>query len=167
MRRILAAIDAINDRIGKAVSFLVIAIVGVMVYEVIARYVFDAPTKWAYETVTFILGAYAILGGAYALRHGAHVNMDILHSRLSPRRRAILDVITSVFFFLFCVVLLWKGSEWAARSIRLSEHTWSPWGPPVYPVKILIPIGAFLLLLQGLSKLIRDLLTAFTGARSE
>ncbi len=167
MRRILATIDKLNDQVGKLVSFLVIAMIGVMVYEVVARYVFNSPTVWAYETVTFLLGAYAILGGAYVLRHGAHVNIDILSARLSPRKRAILDVITSTFFFLFCVVLLWKGAEWAARSVSLSETTWSSWAPPVYPIKILIPVGAFLLLIQGLAKFIRDLLTAITGARPE
>ncbi|UCC61202.1 MAG: TRAP transporter small permease subunit [Dehalococcoidia bacterium] len=167
MRRILRLIDHINDQVGKLISLLVIFMVGIMVYEVVARYVFDSPTIWAYETITFLLAGYAILGGAYVLRHGAHVNMDILYRRLSPRKQAILDLVTSGLFFLFCAVLIWKGSEWASRSIRLSETTTSTWAPVVYPIKMAIPVGAFLLLIQGLAKFIRDLMTAVTGERPE
>ncbi|HEY50024.1 MAG TPA: TRAP transporter small permease subunit [Dehalococcoidia bacterium] len=167
MKRFLAVIDWINDQAGKIVSFLVVFMVGVMVYEVIARYVFDSPTAWAYETVTFLLATYSILGGAYVLRHQGHVNMDILYSRLSLRRRAILDLVTSALFFLLCAVLMWKGIDWAMRSIRLAETTTSTFAAPVYPIKAMIPLGTFLLLIQGLAKFIRDLMTAVTGVKPE
>jgi TRAP-type mannitol/chloroaromatic compound transport system permease small subunit len=167
MKRFLAIIDRVNDQVGKIVSFLVIFMIGVMVYEVVARYIFDSPTIWAYETATFILGTYAILGGAYVLRHQAHVNMDIVYGRLSVRKRAILDLITSGFFFLLCVVLLWKGIDYGWRSVQLSETTTSTFAPPVYPIKMMIPVGAFLILMQGLAKFIRDLMTAITGVKEE
>jgi len=158
-------IDKINDQVGKLISFLVIFMIIVMAYEVIARYFFNSPTIWARETVMFLLGGYALLGGAYVLRHEAHVNMDILYQRLSPKRRAILSLITYLLLFLFLAVLLWKGSEYAWRSIGLHETTDSDWGPPEYIIKTIIPIGAFLLLLQGFAQFIRNMITAITGAK--
>lgn len=163
VRRLLVLIDALSDLSGKATSFLVVAMLGAMCYEVVARYGFDSPTVWSRETAQFLLGGYAILGGAYVLRHGGHVNMDVLYSRLSVRKRAILDVLTSVFFFLFCGVLLWLGAEYAWKSVVIRETTGSPWSPPEYVVKIAIPVGALLILLQGFAKLLRDLRTAVTG----
>ena len=174
MRRFIALlydlaelIDKINDQVGKLVSFLVIFMIIVMTYEVVARYFFNSPTIWARETVMFLLGGYALLGGAYVLRHEAHVSMDILYQRLSQRRRAILDLITYILFFLFCAVLLWKGIDYAWRSISLRETTDSDWGPPEYIVKTIIPVGAFLILLQGLAQFIRNMITAITGEKPE
>jgi TRAP-type mannitol/chloroaromatic compound transport system permease small subunit len=167
MRRLLAFIDAINDRGGKVISFLVVFMIAVMTYEVVARKFFDSPTIWADETIQFLLGGYAILGGGYVLRHAAHVNMDVFYIRMSVRRRAIVDLVTSAFFFLFCAVLLWIGAEQAWKSFSIRETTDSTWAPPEYFVKMAIPVGAFLILLQGLAKFIRDLMTAVTGARPE
>jgi TRAP-type mannitol/chloroaromatic compound transport system permease small subunit len=167
MKRFLNLIDKINDQGGKIISFLVIFMIGAMTYEVIARYIFDSPTIWSRETVQFLLGGYAILGGAYVFRHQGHVNMDILYSRLPPRWRAVADLITSGFFFLFCGVLLWFGAKYAWKSWDLGETTGSTWAPPEYFIKTTIPIGAFLIILQGLAKFIRDLMTVIRGVEYE
>jgi len=167
LKRVLALVDLISDRGGKLISFLVVFMIAAMTYEVIARYAFNAPTIWARETVQFLLGGYALLGGAYVLRHNGHVSMDIVYNRLSTRKRALLDVVTSAFFFLFCGILLWYGAEYAWHAFTLSETTGSTWSPPEFPIKLMIPVGAFLLLLQGLAAFIRNLLTAITGVRPE
>ena len=167
IRRMLAFIDALNDRAGKLVSFLVIFIIAAMIYEVVARYWFNSPTMWARETAMFLLGGYSLLGGAYVLRHKAHVNMDIVYNRLSPRKRAIADLITSLLFFLFCGVLLWWGIDYASHSLSVGETTGSTWNPPEFPIKLMIPVGVFLLLLQGLAKFVRDLITVVTGTERE
>ena len=167
MKRFLSVIDNINDQAGKTISFLVIFVLIVIVIETAARYVFNSPTMWVYETAIFLFAGYDILGGGYVLRHHAHVNMDIIHSRLSPRTKAIVDLITSFFFFLFCGLLLWKGIDFAWRSIEALETTTSAWAPAIYPVKIMIPLGALLILLQGLAKFIRDLTFAISGVKTE
>jgi TRAP-type mannitol/chloroaromatic compound transport system permease small subunit len=167
MKRILAAIDWLNDQGGKIVSFLVVFMIIVMTYEVIARHVFNSPTTWARETVKFLLGGYAILAGAYVLRQNGHVNMDLLYRRLSIRKRAILDLATSTFLFLFAGVLLWYGADYAWSSLTIGETTGSTWNPPEFPIKLAIPIGAFLLLLQGLALFIRNVMTVITGIRPE
>ncbi len=161
--RFLRVIDHISNWSGKIGSFLILFMIAIVVYEVVLRYVFDSPTLWAHETAQFIFGAMTILGGAYALFHGAHVKMDVLYSRFSPRTKAILDLITAFLFFIFCAVLLWTGGEEAWESIALLERSNSQWRPPIYPIKVVVPVAAFLILLQGLAKFIRDLITTATG----
>ncbi len=165
--RLIAAIDWLSDRTGKVVSLLIVFMIGAMAYEVIARYAFDSPTIWARETVQFLLGGYTILGGAYVLRHSGHVNMDILHARLSARRRAMVDVLTATLFVLFCGVLFWYGVDYAWKSISIGETTGSTWNPPEAVVKITIPLGALLVLLQGLSHLVRNLVIVVRGTEPE
>ncbi|MFC1870853.1 TRAP transporter small permease subunit [Chloroflexota bacterium] len=164
MDHALKIIDRISELVGKAASFLVLPLAGVMGYDVIARYVFNAPTIWAHETTTFLFGALSILGIAYTLKVNGHINVDIIHKRFSPRARAIVDIVTSLLFFSFCSVLLWKGFEMAWSSLIVLEFSArTPWEPPIYPIKMTMPIAAFLLLLQGLAKFIRDLTTAIKG----
>jgi len=134
-----------------------------IVYDVVLRYVFNRPTIWSFDLSAYIFGAFFILGGAYTLRHRAHVNMDVIYLRLTPRTRAALDVVTSFLFFLFCGIMLWKGAEVAWHSIQIRETTATLWHPPVYIVRLVVPIGAFLILLQGLAKLIRDLHMVISG----
>lgn len=159
----LSVINKINEWAGKLSSFLIVGLIAAMVWGVMLRYVFDSPVIWADEMSLFLFSGYIMLGGGYALLHEAHVNVPILHDHLRPRTRATVDLITSVLFFCFCGVLLWKGVDMAWSSLQEWEHSFSVWGPPIYPVKLTIPVGAFLLLLQGLAKFIRDLMVIRQG----
>lgn len=162
MKRLIAllrVIDGISERSGKLLSFFLVPMCLVLVYEVIMRYGFNRPTIFAYETSLFIYGAIGMLGGAYVLLHDGHVRMDAVYGRLSLRTRALIDLITVLLFFYFCALLLWQGWEMAYFSLTIKEHTGTPWSPPYYPIKLIIPIAAFLILLQGLVKFIRDLLS--------
>jgi len=166
LKRCLSIIDNISEWSGRVFSFLMLPMIAVMVYDTIARYAFNAPTHWAYETVTFLFAGFGIMGGAYVLLHDGHVRMDIIWSRLSPRGKAIMDLVTSFFFFLFCGVLLWKGAGYAWESLRLRETTTSAFAPPQYVVKMTIPLGALFIILQGIAKFIRDLMTAMNRSIS-
>ena len=115
------------------------------------------------STAQFLFGAGAILGGIYVLRHNAFPRMDVFYSRFSPRGKAILDLITVSLFFAFCGVMLWQGGRIAWDSALLLERSPSQWSPPVYPIKMVIPVAAFLILLQGLARFVRDLITSITG----
>lgn len=152
-----------NDRLGKIVGFFVYPIMLILVYEVVMRYAFNSPTIWAHETSCMLYGAHFVLGGAYALRHDAFVNVEVLYMRFSKRTRAILDLFTWTMFYLYVGALLWKSIPWAWESLSVLEYSESPWGPPIWPVKLTIPIGSFLMLLQGMTKTIRDAFLAFTG----
>ncbi len=169
MERFLGFIDKLNEWVGRIFSILCLFMVAVIMLEVVLRYVFNNPTRWAHETSAMLFGAYFILTGGYLLRHRGHVNMDIFYNRLSLRGRAILDLCSAPFFFIFCGLILWEGGRMALASLLIFENTTSVWGPPWYPLKLTIPLGALLILLQGLAKFIRDLkvLKVANGGRGE
>jgi TRAP-type mannitol/chloroaromatic compound transport system permease small subunit len=167
MKRFLKKIDRISEQSGKAVSFLIVFLVFVILYEISARYLFNSPTIWAHEIAQMVYGAYVILLGAYVLQRKGHVNVDILYNRFRPRTRAIIDLFTWLLFFYFCGLLLLKGGEMAWDSLKILETEPTSFAPPVYPIKMTIPLGALLILLQGLAKFIRDLTFAITGREEE
>ena len=156
-------VDNLNHWQGKIVSFFIYPIMLILVYEVVMRYVFASPTIWAHETSCFLYGAHFILGGAYALRWRAFVKIEILYERFPLRTRAIVDLFTWILFYIFCGVLLWKSAPWAWASVRVLEYSQSTWGPPIWPIKLTIPLAAVLILLQGLTKTTKDFYTAITG----
>ena len=158
--RILHIVDSISEWSGKIVSFGIWPLMLMIVYDVMARYIFRAPTHWAGEAATLIFGVCWVTAGAYALLQGSHVKMEVFYARLSLRKRAILDVITAPLFFAFIGTVMWQGARFALISIGNLETSPSLWAPPIYPIKVFIPLGAFLLLLQGVAKLIRDLKVA-------
>ena len=157
----LSIIDTVNDRVAILLSYFLFFFFVLLLVEVVLRYFFNSPTVWANELAQMLFGAYAILAGGYILRIGGHVNVDILYSRLSRKSRAALDIVTSLLFFLFCGMLLIYGGSLAWDSLSRFEHSQSAWNPPLYPAKLMIPLAAFLLMLQGLAKLIRDILILF------
>ncbi len=167
MNSLLNLIDNISNWTGKAVSFLIVALTFLVCFEVVARYLLNRPTIWAHESSAMLFGAYIILGGAYTLYNRGHVNMDVVYGRFTPKGKALIDVITFLFFFLFCGALLWMGGDTAWRSLKNFEHSGSLWNPPIYPFKLILPIGVFLLLLQGIAKLIRDLRTLILEGQDE
>jgi len=166
-RSLLKIIDSISEWAGKCTSFLILPGIAVLAWEVISRYVLNQPTMWAHGTSQRLFAIYYVLGGAYVLRYKDHVNVDLIYSRFPLRTKAILDLITSLAFFAFCGVLLWQGLGFALTSLSQLEPDDTPWRAPVYPVKLMIPVGALLILLQGLANFSRNLVTAITGRKCE
>lgn len=162
----LDTIDKINRWIGKMVSIFVLLIMSITLLEVVLRYGFNRPTMWVHETSQQIFAIAFLLGSAYTLQEGGHVRVDILYRRLSTKGRAILEIVTSILYFLFNGVLLWKGGEMAYESVMMLEKTQTPWEPYVFHVILAIPIAAALMLLQGLVDFIRNLKTLANGDRS-
>jgi len=156
-KRILIAIDWVNDKIGHVLSYCLFILFILIMSEVFMRYVFNRPTIWQGELAQYIFGAYAILSGGFILRTGGHVNVDIIYSHFSEKTKAICDLITSVLFFFFTSMLFLYGGSFALESISYLETSQSAWDPPLWPVKCLIPIGALLLMLQGVVKFVQDL----------
>ena len=165
MNSFLTVIDRISEWSGKVFSFLVVVATLVVVYEVVMRYAFRAPTIWGLELTIYLCGATYVLGGAYAHLYNAHVKVDVLYMRWSPRVRANMDLVTAPFFFIGVALLVWMGSEWTIQAIETGRTSGSIWSPIIWPMRLLIPLGSFLLLLQGLAKLIRDFGIARTGGQ--
>jgi len=160
-------IDTLNDRAGKVLSFLMLGLILAIVFEVVARYVFDAPTAWAPETAQYLFGTYAVMLGAYTHRHRVHINVDIFYNRLPLRARAILDLCTSMFFFFFCGVILWLGIGFAAESMQIWERSGTALAPPIWQIKLMIPLAAFLLIIQEVAIFVRNLVIATKGKELE
>ncbi|MDH4264799.1 MAG: TRAP transporter small permease subunit [Deltaproteobacteria bacterium] len=167
MKRFCRGIDRINEQTGKLISLFIIILVAVILYEICARYLFNRPTIWAQEISQMIYGAYVILLGGYVLQRGGHVNVEILYGRFRPRTKAIIDLFTWLLFFFFCGLILVKGWDMAWDSFKVRETEPTSFAPPVYPIKMMIPLGALLLLLQGLAKFLRTLALAISGKEVE
>lgn len=163
LRSYIRVVGSINDKVGNVVSFMVLFMMFILVWEVIMRYGFDSPTFWAHESSQYFFGAHFILGGAYALLWGAHVNVEILYERFPARTRAIIDLFTWALFYLFCGFLLWNSLQASITSVSRLERTESTWGPPLWPLRLTIPLAALLILLQGTTKTIKDVYMAITG----
>jgi TRAP-type mannitol/chloroaromatic compound transport system permease small subunit len=166
-KAVLRAVDRLSEGIGLLVSVLMPAMVVVLAIEVVARYVFNSPTLWAYDTAIFMFGYTGLLGGAYALKRKEHINVDLFYARLSPRGKAVLDVITGLLFFFFMALVVIYGWGTAIEALEGGEATATLWGPPIGHFKLMIPIGAALLILQGLANWIRSLYLAATNKELE
>jgi len=163
MQKIIGIFNGISEISGKLLMWLPWILMLIIMWEIVLRNVFNHPTIWAHELSIMVFAALTIMGGAYTLRYRAHVNMDLFYMRLSPRGKAILDIITFPFFLVFCVIILWLGWEFALRSVKVLEISQSNWAPPIWPIKLAIPLGALLLIIQGISNFLSDLHTVITG----
>ncbi|MCK4723744.1 MAG: TRAP transporter small permease subunit [Dehalococcoidia bacterium] len=163
--KMLDVIDAINEKAGRGISFLIYPGLLILVIEVILRYVFGCPTVWAHGYSQRIFAVYFILIGAYTLLHKGHVRMDLVYSRLSLRGRLVMDLLGTVLLGTWCVVLLWKGSLFFWASFTIREVDEAVLGAPVYPVKFFIPVGVFFLALQWLGNLSRTIAAVRKGER--
>ena len=167
--RLLAPMVRVIDRFaelcGVVIAWLMVPLVAAVVYEVVARYAFDAPTIWSFDVTYMLYGAIFMLGAAYALRVGAHIRTDFFWERWSVRTRGVIDTVAYVaFFFPGIALFLWVGWDeaWYAYDIgEMSEQT--PWRPVLWPLKACVPLAAALLLLQGISELTKSLYAALTG----
>ncbi len=149
-------VDRVNSGVGRFWALAIFGVTLAVLYEVVSRGVFGQGTLWSNETTVYLSAVAYLIGGGYALAHRRHVRIDIIYERLSARARAILDLFTFVFFVLYAGALIWVGTTMGWTSFLQGEGTGTPWNPPIWPVKLAIPIAAALLLLQGIANLLRD-----------
>ncbi len=158
MDKLISLIDTVNERFGFWVAFLILPMAGVTCYEVIMRKIFMAPTEWAFDVTIYIYGAHFILGFGYCMLYDRHVRIDVIAQQFPERLQTWLRVITFFILFLpFILSLTFAAVEYALESWLQWERGQSTWRPPLYIVKTIMPIGAFLLLIQGISNQIKDI----------
>lgn len=153
--RACGLVDRLNEHVGRAFGVLILVVTFAVVYEVVARSFFGRATLWANETTIYLSAVVYLIAGGYALRHRRHVRIDVVYAMFSESTQRRLDVIASLFFFLYVGALVWIGGKLAWSSFLIREGTGTPWNPPIWPVKAAIPLAGLLLLLQGLADLIR------------
>ena len=155
--RLADAVDALTRFFGKAIAWLILPMVLSLVWEVVARYFFDAPTIWAYDMTFMLYGTFFMVGSAWTLQRGGHIRTDVYYMKWSKRTQARVDLACYlVLFFPAMAVFGWLGWEYFWKSFQQNERiVTSPWLPIVWPFKFTMPLAAALLLLQGVAECIR------------
>ncbi|MEK9872781.1 MAG: TRAP transporter small permease subunit [Betaproteobacteria bacterium] len=150
-------LDWTSNASGLFVSLWTVNAVCVYFYEVISRYVFDAPTIWAHQSSYLLFGMQYLLAGGFALLHGDHVRVDVVYIKLPKLGQIGMDIFTSIFFFIFSLALAGTCWRFFFDSFDMAEVTEETWQVQMYPVKGMMVLGAILLTLAGISKLIKDI----------
>ncbi|WP_137180213.1 TRAP transporter small permease subunit [Roseomonas sp. AR75] len=157
MNTLLLSIDRVSSFVGKAFAWLIVGLTGAICYEVFARYLFRAPTSWAFDVSYMLYGTLFMMAGAYTLCRNGHVRADFAYRLLRPRQQAAIDLALYFLFFLPAMIgLIVFGWDFFLQSYHQREaSSVSPTGPYVWPFKFVIPAAAALVLLQGIAEIIR------------
>jgi len=163
--RLVGVIDTFSEWCGRLFAWLIIPLVLGTSYEVFARYLFNAPTIWAYDLSYMLYGAHFMLGAGYTLLKGGHIRTDIFYQNWSPRTQGRVDALLYLLlFFPGMIFFFWMGGQEGWQSLMIGERSdASPWRPVLYPLKLAIPVGALFLLIQGVSELIKSSHLALKG----
>ena len=153
------AVDAVNRRVGRCAMYLVFVMIGILLYSSITK-TFFVPPLWTLETAQFLMVAYYLLGGAYSMQMDSHVRMDLMYGTWSPRTRAAVDVVTILFLLFYLSLLLYGGYSSTEYALKYTERSYSAWAPMMAPIKIIMCIGIFLMLLQAVAMFFKDLARA-------
>ena len=165
MNRLLLIVDEISTWIGKTAGWCILALTFTTSYEVFMRYLFLAPTDWAFDASYMLYGSLFMLAGAYTLSRNAHVRGDFIYRAWPPRRQAKMDLVLYIlFFFPGMLAFVYAGFGYAKLSWMMNEHSAaSPAGPPVYHFKALIPVVGVLMVMQGVVEVVRCIQCIRTG----
>ena len=159
----VSAVDRLNRFIGDYVGYLMLPMIFVICWELISRKFFNKPTIWAMEMTWMIFAVYIIWSGGPSLLAKAQVRMDALYNKWKPRTQACIDMITFVCGFIFCAVLTYKAFSNAIISWNVGEVSNTPFGQPLYHLRMIVAMGTVFLLLQTLSDFVKNLWMVITG----
>lgn len=156
--------DEISTWVGKAFSWLIIALMLMVVIEVFKRYALNAPTAWIFDASNMMYGTLFMMCGAYTLSQDGHVRGDFFYGSAAPRTQASLDLVLYILFFIPGVIALtWAGWSYASDSWSIREHTFNADPLPLYPFKAIIPLAGFIVLMQGIAEIVRCVVCLNTG----
>jgi len=150
--------ENINKKVGKASCYLIFVFMLLMVFEVAARYFFESPTTWVHEMCGQLFAAYIALTGGWVLYEKGHVAVDIIYQYFPENVKSIADIIVSLTALFMFVILFWQGYKYAWHALVTNQHSHTLFGPPMWPVKMMLPAGAFLFLLQILADIARSII---------
>ncbi|HPQ97053.1 MAG: TRAP transporter small permease subunit [Thiothrix sp.] len=152
-------ISRINKGIGILAMYLVLAMMGILLYSSFSRGIGSSPL-WVIEMAQFVMAAYYTLGGGYSLQMDAHVRMDVFYSRWSPRTQAVTDAFTVLCLIVYLVLLIYGGVSSSIYALETGQKNYSAWGPYMAPVKLIMTFGMLLMLLQVLASLFQHVAEA-------
>ncbi len=149
-------VDAVNLRVGRFAMYLLFVMMGVLLYSSISKTFFN-PSLWTLEMAQFTLVTYYLLGGGYSMQLGSHVRMDLVYGAWSDKTKAAVDAFTVLFLIFYLVLLLYGALSSTEYALQYGEKSYSSWAPKMAPVKIIMTIGIFLMLLQAIAMFFKDL----------
>jgi TRAP-type mannitol/chloroaromatic compound transport system permease small subunit len=153
-------IEAVNRFVGEFSMYIVLVMTAILVFESLSRALFNKPHIWVVEIIEFLMAAYYLLGGGYSVILKGHVRMDLFYSRWSEKSKAVVDLITAPFLICYVVFLLVGGISGLDYALRYGQRNYTPWGPPLAPIKFVMVVGILLMLMQALATFFRDLAKA-------
>ncbi|MGV6804266.1 MAG: TRAP transporter small permease subunit [Ruegeria sp.] len=157
MRRYVAFTDRMNRWVGRLVMYGIFVMMGILLWSSISK-TFFLPSLWTLEVAQFAMVAYYVLGGPYSIQMGSNVRMDLLYSEWTHRRRAWVDAITVLFLIFYLGVMIYGGFDSLSYSLQYGERSPTAWRPYLWPIKVIMVLGLFLMLLQAVSELFKDIL---------
>jgi len=163
MRAALRVIDDISEWTAKIISWFAVALVLVLVYDVLMRYVFGGATVWAYETAVMLGATLYVMGWCFVHRLREHIRVDVFYIHLPPRGQIIIDIIgTLLFLFPLLYVLIDTSIFYMMRAWRIGEVLSETfWYPPAGPFRTIVMVGLILFALEAVAQFIRDVYFLF------
>jgi TRAP-type mannitol/chloroaromatic compound transport system permease small subunit len=150
-------VDRFNYLIGRFMMYTIFLLIAILAWSTISKQLFVVPAFWTMEAAQFVLVAYYLVGGAYSIQLGSNVRMDLFYGDWSERKKAWVDCFTVLFLIFYLGVLLTGGINSTLYAIQYSELSPSLWRPLMWPIKSIMCFGIFLMLLQSISELIKDI----------
>lgn len=163
IRAFIRGVEAVNRVVGLFSMYLIFVMIGVLLYSSIMK-TFSIPPLWTLEMAQFLMVAYFMLGGGYSLIDDSHVRMDLWYGRWSLRRRARVDIFTVFFLVVYLGFMLYGGFSSSGYALRYGETSYSSWAPYMAPIKIVMCVGIFLMLLQAIAEWLKDIVVARGGS---
>ena len=157
MHRLILSIDQFSKSIGHAFAWCIVILTLGTCFEVFVRYALNDPTSWAFDLSYLMYGATFYMAGAYTLSRGGHVRADMFYRKWRPQTQAVVELVLYViFFFPGILALVIAGGEYGLESMRIREVSVnSPAGVPIWPLKMMIPVGGALIAVQGFAEVLR------------
>jgi TRAP-type mannitol/chloroaromatic compound transport system permease small subunit len=157
MNRLIYAIDQLSKTVGHAFAWCIVILTLGTCFEVMMRYLFNDPTSWAFDLSYMMYGAVFYMAGAYTLSRGGHVRADMFYRKWPERTQATVELVLYLtFFFPGILALVVAGSDYGIESMRIREVSVnSPAGMPIWPLKMMICVGALLIAIQGFAEVLR------------
>ncbi len=159
MPRLLKAyvryVEAVNRTIGRITMYVIFVMIGVLLWSSISK-TFFLPSLWTLEVAQFLMVAYYMLGGPYSIQLGSNVRMDLFYGSWTDRKKAWFDAFTVFLLIFYLGVLLYGGWESTSYSLLYGERSSTAWRPLLWPIKVIMCISIFLMILQAVSEFIKD-----------
>ncbi|WP_044417286.1 TRAP transporter small permease subunit [Halarcobacter anaerophilus] len=156
-------VDKVVMWLGKGASLLMPVLAFVVVYEVVARYIFDAPTIWAYDLSLFLFGYIAALGGAFAQQKKAHINVDILYLSVSPKVKNIFNLISYSLGIFFLIIVFYMSVTKFNEALEFNFRRQSEWAPVMWHFWLMLCFASSIFAIQLFRDMIEEAYSLFTG----